>query len=36
MTTISLDTQRNRATKFAKQFEIASYEMDVGCAVGGG
>ena len=27
MTTISLDTQRARAAKFAKQFETASYEM---------
>ena len=27
MTTISIDTQRDRAAKFAKQFETASYEM---------
>jgi type I restriction-modification system DNA methylase subunit len=27
MTTISIDTQRDRAAKFAKRFETASYEM---------
>ena len=27
MTTISIDTKRDRAAKFAKQFETASYEM---------
>ena len=27
MNTISIDTQRDRAAKFSKQFETASYEM---------